>query len=192
MASGIKRTYGSRSSRSTLPSSPPSLLNSSPAPKRKRPLSDDSSLQNTPSPKKSREYNFTTAKSSKKAEPVKEAKKQHKWTQLHFSLDTTVLRTCPLCDLSYTQGAPDDESLHRTHCIRVRKGLEWGRDEEREIQKLGVEEVATAVKLKNGSKGRIICFRPNVGGKIGTKVRYHKNNEVRMMMLTRIIAFCSP
>lgn len=36
--------------------------------------------------------------------------------------------------------------------------------------KAGVEELATGVKLKNGAKGRMICFRPDVGGKIGAKL----------------------
>ena len=99
-------------------------------------------------------------------------KKQQKLTQLHFALDVTVLRTCEKCDLSYTKGAPDDESLHRKHCARVQKGLEWGREEEREALKANVEELATGVKLKNGSKGRMICFRPDVGGKIGAKVSF--------------------
>ena len=101
-------------------------------------------------------------------------KKQQKLTQLHFALDVTVLRTCDKCDLSYTKGAPDDESLHRKHCARVQKGLEWGREEEREALKANVEELATGVKLKNGSRGRMICFRPDVGGKIGAKVRHSR------------------
>ncbi|OSX65115.1 hypothetical protein POSPLADRAFT_1083951, partial [Postia placenta MAD-698-R-SB12] len=95
---------------------------------------------------------------------------QQKLTQLHFALDTSVLRTCPLCELSYTRGAPDDESLHRKHCARVQRGLEWGKEEERELLKSGIEEIATGVKLKNSAKGRVICFRPDVGGKIGAKL----------------------
>ena len=98
--------------------------------------------------------------------------KQKQLTQLHFALDTSVLRTCSICSLTYTRGAPDDESLHRAHCARVQKGMEWGKEEEREAKngKVHVEEVASDVKLKNGAKGRIICFRADVGGKIGSKV----------------------
>ncbi|KAG9318333.1 hypothetical protein JVU11DRAFT_421 [Chiua virens] len=90
-------------------------------------------------------------------------------TQLHFVLDSSVLRTCPLCVLSYTKGAPDDEALHRTHCGRVQRGMEWRKEEEREALKASVNEVATNVKLRDGSKGRIICFPASLAGKIGTK-----------------------
>lgn len=96
---------------------------------------------------------------------------QQTLTQLHFALDSSVLRTCSLCALSYTKGAPDDEALHRSHCGRVQRGMEWGKEEERDVLKAGVDEVVSSVKLNDGTKGRIICFPANVGGKIGTKVR---------------------
>jgi N-acetyltransferase len=48
--------------------------------------------------------------------------------------------------------------------------MEWGREEEREAEKVGVEEIQSAVKLKDGKKGRIICFKANVGGRIGSKL----------------------
>jgi N-acetyltransferase len=48
--------------------------------------------------------------------------------------------------------------------------MEWGREEEREAEKVGVEEIQSSVKLKDGKKGRIICFKANVGGRIGSKV----------------------
>ncbi|KAI0818527.1 hypothetical protein BC629DRAFT_1256681, partial [Irpex lacteus] len=97
---------------------------------------------------------------------------QKQLTQLHFSLDTTVLRSCSLCSLTYTRGAPDDEALHRAHCARVQRGMEWGKEEEREWKsgKVGVEEVEGGIKLRNGTKGRIVCFRADVGGKIGAKL----------------------
>ena len=53
--------------------------------------------------------------------------------------------------------------------------MEWGREEER-VKEGGkkdgvlVEEVAAGVKLKDGRKGRVICFRADAGGKIGHKV----------------------
>jgi N-acetyltransferase len=75
-----------------------------------------------------------------------------------------------LCQFSYTKGAPQDESLHRAHCARVQRGMEWGREEEREKIKWGVVEVASGVPLKDGSKGRIISFRADVGGRIKSKV----------------------
>ena len=48
--------------------------------------------------------------------------------------------------------------------------MDWGKDEAREASKAGVEEVATNVILKGGEKGKIICIRAAVGGKIGAKV----------------------
>ena len=49
--------------------------------------------------------------------------------------------------------------------------MEWGKDEDKECVKAGVREVASGVKLKDGKKGRIVCFKADVGGKIGSKVR---------------------
>lgn len=111
-------------------------------------------------------------KPKKKGAQEPENLKQKQLTQLHFALDTTVLRTCALCALTYTRAAPDDESLHRAHCARVQRGMEWGKEEEREAKngKARIEEVRTDVKLRNGAKGRVICFRADVGGKIGSKV----------------------
>jgi N-acetyltransferase len=48
--------------------------------------------------------------------------------------------------------------------------MEWGREEERESGKKGVVEVVGGVRLKDGRKGRIVCFRADVGGRIGSKV----------------------
>ncbi|KAI0780741.1 hypothetical protein BD413DRAFT_682400 [Trametes elegans] len=163
MATGIKRTYSTRAStKPGPPSSPPSELTSPPPAKRKRPLTDRAPEGNTPT-KKTRRTKLKAGESSK-------PNKQAKLTQLHFSLDTPTLRTCPLCDLSYTRGAPDDESLHKAHCARVQRGLEWGKEEQREADRAGVEELASNVKLSNGARGRIVCFRPDIGGKIGTKL----------------------
>ena len=184
MAPATRQTYSTRASRLIdTPSTPPSDLASSspPAPpiKRKRSFLEDSSAPNSPTPASKKPRKSLAALSLGKAAPKKgknsasdAPKKQQKLTQLHFALDVTVLRTCEKCDLSYTKGAPDDESLHRKHCARVQKGLEWGREEEREALKANLEELATGVKLKNGSKGRMVCFRPDVGGKIGAKVRF--------------------
>lgn len=52
--------------------------------------------------------------------------------------------------------------------------MEWGREEEREKIKAGVVEVAAGVKLKDGRRGRVVCFKADVGGKIGSKVRVVK------------------
>ena len=103
--------------------------------------------------------------------------RQQTLTQLHFALDGSVLRACSLCGLSYTKGAPDDEALHRSHCSRVQRGMEWGKEEERDTLRANVDEVATTVKLRDGTKGRIICFPATVGGKIGTKVRLYRHSS---------------
>lgn len=173
MASSVKRTYGSRTSRPALPlSSPSSTLASSPTSvtKRKRPFAEQLSFSNLPK----LSHPTKRQKLSDNAKPKqKEKEKQKTLTQLHFCIDQPVLRTCPLCDLSYTKGAPDDETLHRAHCARVQKGMEWGREEEKEKLKADVVEIATGVKLKDGRKGRIISFRADSGGKIGSKVRIH-------------------
>ncbi|KAI0664582.1 hypothetical protein C8Q70DRAFT_938209 [Cubamyces menziesii] len=170
MSSTLKRTYSTRAStKPALPSSPPSELTSPPSSslKRKRPFTDRPPEANTPTKKPRRTLISGKAKSGA---TDKAKSKQPKLTQLHFSLDTPTLRTCPLCDLSYTRGAPDDEALHKAHCARVQRGLEWGREEEREAARAGVEELESNIKLSNGSRGRIICFRPDVGGKIGAKL----------------------
>ncbi|KAJ6606485.1 hypothetical protein DFH09DRAFT_9970 [Mycena vulgaris] len=173
MSLTLKRTYSSRSRTSlpSLPPSPPSSLSSSPVAgqKRKRPLEER--LENILTPASKRQApKFLEKPQPKPKQPVKAKPKAKTFTQLHFCIDQTILRTCPLCALSYTKGAPDDESLHRAHCARVQKGMEWGREEEKEKLKAGVVEVASGVKLKDGRKGRIICFKADAGGKIGSKL----------------------
>ncbi|KIP08168.1 hypothetical protein PHLGIDRAFT_104748 [Phlebiopsis gigantea 11061_1 CR5-6] len=213
MSSRVKRTYGSRPTRTAPllpPSSPPSALSSSPHRggddehdddgengrgslselKRKRPHLDDWPVNAPPakrplslraaSGKAAPTAPFPSSRDSKargNPKPKKGAKepenlKQKQLTQLHFALDTTVLRTCAVCSLTYTRAAPDDESLHRAHCARVQRGMEWGKEEEREAKngKVRIEEVRTDVKLPNGAKGRVVCFRADVGGKIGSKL----------------------
>jgi len=115
-----------------------------------------------------------------------EKPKQRILRQLHFSLETSVLRTCSICGLSYTKGTPDDESLHRVHCSRVQRGMEWGREEEREVEKAGVEEVKSGVKLKDGTKGRIICFKANVNGRIGSKVSNCDHSALSINSYSRV------
>lgn len=133
----------------------------------KRPLSN---LENDPAPSRP----LKRLKPSTPIHPKATTTTQKTLTQLHFNIDQTVFRTCSLCDLSYTKGAPQDEALHRAHCSRVRQGLEWGRDEERDRIRHGasvVLQVASDVKLKNTKRrGRVICFPADIGGKIGTKV----------------------
>ncbi|KAF8919336.1 hypothetical protein CPB85DRAFT_889387 [Mucidula mucida] len=160
MAFKVQRTYTSKRHRKHVvpPSSPISTLSSSPPPvtTRKRPLQDA-------------DADAAPVKRLKK-DARKPQEKQKALTQLHFCIDQSTLRQCPKCDLSYTKGAPEDESLHRAHCMRVQRDMEWGREAEREATKARVDEVANNVVLKNGQKGRIICIRGTVGGKIGAKL----------------------
>lgn len=154
----VKHTYGSRPSKADTPSST----------KRKRGAEDvlatTSSNVPTPPPRKRRKKQ-TVSKKKHKAAPSS-------LTQLHFAIEKSTLRTCPLCNLSYTKGAPEDESLHRTHCARVQRGMEWGKEEERECSKVGVVEVASQVRIgKNGRRGRIISCPGECSGKVGSKVR---------------------
>ena len=162
----IMRTYtSSRSSRKSTCSSPQ-------LPTRKRPLAERLSFHNTPqslkpTPSGSALVSKSRAKHNSKS---KEDRPPKNLTQLHFTLDSSILRTCPLCDLTYTKGAPEDETLHNSHCARVQKGMQWRRDEERASAEAHISEIATGVKLKGGKLGRIISVSADVGGKIGTKV----------------------
>ncbi|KAF9561423.1 hypothetical protein CPC08DRAFT_688984 [Agrocybe pediades] len=183
----VQRTYGSRSakSRGTLvpPSSPPSALASSPpaSPVPTRPLKrsfSEVSEENIPpifSFKRTKTLpKASSSKLKQKPQAKEKTKSQKTLTQLHFNIDQTILRTCSLCDLSYTKGAPDDEALHRAHCLRVRQGMEWGREEEKDRVRGTndiVTEVASDVKLNGKNKrGRIICVPADTGGKIGAKL----------------------
>ncbi|KAK7023968.1 N-acetyltransferase ECO1 [Favolaschia claudopus] len=176
MSSTLKRTYSrqNRTSKPSVPSSPPSTLSSSPVAgqKRKRPLEERLENILTPAHKQPRTFlnKFTRKPKAKASSTPKLKPKAKELTQLHFITNKTTLRTCTQCGLSYTKGAPDDEALHKSHCARVQKGMEWGREEEKETVKAGVVEVASGVKLKNGTIGRIICFRADVGGRIGSKL----------------------
>ena len=186
----VIHTYGSRKRRLPDPRPPLSSPSSSPPATppivraSKRPFSDlASSFTNETSlfqPSKRlkptpRQTIPTTTK--KKPKDTSKSKNKKTLTQLHFNIDQTTLRTCSLCDLSYIRGALGDEHLHRAHCSRVRQGMEWGRDEERERINLkhgsAIVEVDSTIKLKISKKvGRIICFPVDIGGKIGLKVRH--------------------
>ncbi|KAG6828879.1 hypothetical protein H0H92_006435 [Tricholoma furcatifolium] len=168
MSSKVKHTYGSKKSTITrchsilLPSSP---VSDETSPKRKRPLQEQSNLsleKTQPSAKRPR----TSVKPKARA---KQSTSQKTLTQLHFCIDQTILLTCSQCGLSYTKGAADDEALHRTHCSRIQKGTEWGREEDKESIKAGIMQITTG-RLKNGEKGRIISFKADTGGKVGQKL----------------------
>ena len=187
----VKHTYGSRNrqilkSAPQPPSSPLSTLSSSPPATpaivrpSKRLFSDlptpsaDENLSSTFRPLKRPKTLFKPTTVARKLGTKAIRKTQKTLTQLHFNIDQTILRNCSLCDLSYTKGAPDDEALHRVHCSRVRQGMEWGREEEKDSVRNGktvVIEVKTDIKLRNSKKkGRIISFSADIGGKLSTKV----------------------
>src|ERR1700722_11075827 len=170
--STIKRTYGSRT-RKPHPSSSSSSDLTSPKPaKRKQPLEDLTLSQNVPPPVK-------RLKTSQKREILKSKPETKKtFTQLHFSIDTSILRTCSLCDMSYTKGAPQDESLHKAHCARVQRGMEWGKEEERESVKAGISEVASGVPLNDGRKGGVVLFRADVSGRMKSKASTRSSEGV--------------
>jgi len=183
MSSRIKRTY-SRRDRSTLPSSSPPPEDPAPEP----PTSSPSSTPHSPPiPKRSLSDALIFRPPAKKPRLTQpEAKRSlsslassSKWKpnpkkqsliQLHFSIDVSVLRKCPICDLSYTKGAQDDEVLHKSHCARIQRGLEWTKAETKESVKRGVAEIDSGIRLKDGSLGRILAVNANVTGKIGSKV----------------------
>ena len=181
MSSRVKRTYSRRSRSSLSSSSPPpedpapepptsspsSTPPSSPVPKRS--LSDV--LSSRPPAKKPR-FTQPDAKKSKPSSvsSSKWKSKEKSLIQLHFSIDASVLRKCPICDFSYTKGAQDDEALHKSHCTRFQRGLEWTRDDIKESAKHGVVEIESGIRLRDGSLGRILAINTNVPGKIGSKV----------------------
>ena len=163
----VKRKYGSRHNLNTSPVSSPEKTSGEVQAGQKRPLTS-SFYNNVPTPMTKRTKH--SVKSNSKS--LKKTKQNRKiLTQLHFAIDRTTLWTCPLCDLSYTKGAIEDESLHRSHCARVQRGMEWGKEEERESVKIGVVEIVNQVEITGGRRGRIISCPAECIGKIGSKVR---------------------
>ena len=181
MSSRVKRTY-SRRTRSTPSSSSPPPEDPAPEPSTSSPSSTPPS---SPIPKRSLSEVLSFRPPAKKprlthpdakktkassASSSKWKSKEKSLIQLHFSIDASVLRTCPICDFSYTKGAQDDEALHKSHCARIQRGLEWTKDEIKESAKHGVVEIESGIRLKDGSLGRILAVNANVPGKIGSKV----------------------
>jgi len=183
MFSRTKHTY-SRRNRSTLPSSSPPPEDPAPEPPTSSPSSTPPSspihkrslseaLSFRPPPKKPRLTQPDAKKSTSSlasSSKWKSIPKKQPLIQLHFSIDASVLRRCPICDLSYTKGAQDDEALHKSHCARVQRGLEWTKAEVKESVGRGVAEIDSGIRLKDGSLGRIMTVNANVTGKIGSKV----------------------
>ena len=169
----VTRKYGSSKSgpRPLYPSSSPASEVESHTPWKKRPFSDllNGNGETPVSYKKPRVTKPQNGK--KKQDTLKSGRTKPKMTQLHLAIDKSAMRTCSLCDLSYIQGAPDDESLHRTHCIRVQRGVEWGTEEERELQRSDDGRVIEEnIQLRDGAIGSIICVRARIQGRLGCKV----------------------
>ena len=176
-----RRTYGSQARRgkssflsnsSDTSSSPERGGNDFFSLKRKRPLGD--LLVNNAPPTKKPAILVKKAKTNEKNTKAKPALRQ-----MHLSIDSSVIKTCAICNLSYTKGAPDDESLHRSHCARVQRGMEWGKEEEREVGALDASAVVVEddVVLSSKEKGRIIAVRANAGKKLGSKVSNVKSKR---------------
>jgi N-acetyltransferase len=205
----VKHTYGSRNRQflksapqppssplSTLSSSPPAIVRPS-----KRLFSDlaspsvDENFSSTFRPLKRPKTVLKPTTVARKLGTKVIPKTQQTLTQLHFNIDQTILRNCSLCDLSYTKGAPDDEALHRVHCSRVRQGMEWGREEEKDRVRNGktvVLEVKTDIKLRDSKKkGRIISFSADIGGKLSTKVGRTRSSYAHHANLFKLTA-CNP
>ncbi|TFK29810.1 hypothetical protein FA15DRAFT_608577 [Coprinopsis marcescibilis] len=155
------RTYTSRTR--TLHSSDPVVTSeSSPESNKRKLISEETDLG-------SRKRVKTSVKEKK---PERNSKsKQRTLVQLHFCVDKSIIRKCAICDLCYTKGAKDDEELHRVHCSRVQRGLEWSREVEKEGYGSTIHELESMVKMEKGKMGRIICFPANVNGKMGGKLK---------------------
>lgn len=186
--STVRRTYASRprqhppSPRTSPPPSSPPVDGSG---KRKRVLLDCVSLNSPPlkrlntsglapslKPRPKLSTKSSSTSTSRKSKSVTNKGTTKPLTQLHFVVDST-LRTCPSCSLSYIRGAVDDEVLHKRHCARVQRGLEWGKEEEKEAHKAGIRVIDDYVRIKGHAgdiHGRIIAVPAHVGGKIGAKV----------------------
>ncbi|KAG8906858.1 hypothetical protein FRB99_005918 [Tulasnella sp. 403] len=119
-----------------------------------------------PAAKVKKENLISTASSKKLTGAQKSKYRASGLTQLHLSF-TSGITTCSLCGLAYTRGAIDDEQLHKSHCARATRGLEWGKEEEKAA---GVQVVEDQVRLKDGRRGRIVYFRSDIKGRLRAKL----------------------
>ena len=176
MTTTVKKTYHKRTRTiapvsSSSPASPVLLSPAHATGKRAREENDDGENIHPAKRQNTTVKTLSTITNKNKRTPPSRKPHRKPFTQLQLALSTQpAFRSCGLCGLSYTRGTPEDESLHRSHCARVTKGMEWGREEEKESGRAGVSVVRDDVKLKGGEHGRIISFRADVSGKIGTKV----------------------
>ncbi|CAG8561185.1 12241_t:CDS:1, partial [Acaulospora colombiana] len=166
------KTYSKRS-RSHVPTDTSRSTPATPSKKRKRTSDDENDDSKGENRVFKRANTFKTAYTSIKkgvsnVKPSHTTRKPLQQLVLAFSAAPSLV-SCPLCDLSYTRGAPDDEDLHKIHCPRVMRGTEWGREEEREALKANVSIIESRIELSNGQHGRIISIPGSTTGKIGSK-----------------------
>ncbi|KZO97599.1 hypothetical protein CALVIDRAFT_562944 [Calocera viscosa TUFC12733] len=91
--------------------------------------------------------------------------------QMHLALSSKpIVRTCPVCNLSYTLGTPEDEGLHKRHHARVVAGIEWGKGEEGSKGVEIIEEGVVVGKSKGRAKGRVLAFEGSCSGRVKTKL----------------------
>ncbi|EJU00240.1 hypothetical protein DACRYDRAFT_68483, partial [Dacryopinax primogenitus] len=90
---------------------------------------------------------------------------------MHLALSSRpIVRTCQVCNLSYTIGAPEDEDLHKRHHARVVAGIEWSRGEEVSKGVEVIEEGVMVGKGKTKTKGRVLAFEGSCSGKVKSKL----------------------
>lgn len=173
LSSQRTKTYSKRVRTHLSTETSPSAL-ATPSKKRKR-FSDDENEDSKDENRVFKRANTFKSTYSSTKKPVRNAKSspttRKPLQQLVLALSTAPsLISCPMCNLSYTRGAPDDEDLHKVHCPRVMRGSEWGKEEEREAIKANVSIIESHVELSNGQHGRIVSIPGCTSGKIGSKV----------------------
>lgn len=80
-------------------------------------------------------------------------------------LDDGVLERCNLCQMRYSRGVAEDESLHRRHCKRFRLGVKWPSGEGDMLRSFpdGSRLVVTTHMTAAVSCGRNVCSLPRWG-----------------------------
>ena len=133
-----------------------------------------STKENSGDAQRRAKFTPSTTKAKPKTKPL-QRNTQKTLTQLHFCIDKSTIRTCSLCDFTYTKGAPDDEAMHKAHCARVRQGMDWTAAEEKELARLlptGTTTIRSDIKLgKSKIRGRIIALPATTSGKPGKKLQ---------------------
>ncbi|EJD53289.1 hypothetical protein AURDEDRAFT_81654 [Auricularia subglabra TFB-10046 SS5] len=137
----------------------------------------------TPSLKRKAEDDPPSKLQTRKKPATASAKAKPALTQMHLAFNNNPVKPCKTCGLTYTRGASEDEALHKTHCARVQRGLDWGRDEEKDVVRAGVQSIDAAAVLRSGLDGRIVACKADIaGGKVGAKV------NILMEMISTVLS----